>query len=548
MSIVRSDGKERLILQVLLLALLILGFFIRSRNLAERSVWFDEAFSWMLADQFSSEEMIARTAADVHPPLYYAVLRIWIDLFGDSAFAMRMMSVLFAVLTLWGLYLLCRDCFSNEYHPSSETTHQKSPLTSRQIGLIAVGALAVSGYHIHWSRETRMYTLATTLAVFTAWFLWRALESRTTLQSRLWWSLYAISTACFLYTHNYSLFTVLGEGFCALICLAWKSHWSIRNTLLTTRFWHATAAFAFVGWAYIPWFPILLFQKEQVQDNYWISKITWWTIPDSWCLLIFPENDYVVSSHLLSLLLSVTICLMVIYFLRRPTRNRIFLAVLALTPVLCATLISLGSVAIIVPRHFLFSYLFLLCILGGVACDLFAGYLRYGFLAWLLMNGLVIQGTYDAELDVPHRPGIRGAVEALKTKISPGDYILVKHPCIFFSVKYYLRDFSGYAPPKLYLPSGATLHFTGGPILQSKDIVGPEDVQDWQGKTMWVFDTSGFGAASATFEIPRSWQQDESSRSTFKDVYFFQKEVFLTKCHRREHSPVNLISGVSRTH
>ena len=46
-----------------------------------QSVWFDEAYSIMVAKQ-SVGEAIRLTALDTHPPLYYLFLKAWACLFG----------------------------------------------------------------------------------------------------------------------------------------------------------------------------------------------------------------------------------------------------------------------------------------------------------------------------------------------------------------------------------------------------------------------------------------------------------------------------------
>ena len=83
----------------LLLLIVLIGVGLRSYELTARSLWFDEAFSWRLA-QFSFPEMIERAAADVHPPLYYIFLQGWTAIFGSSLQGIRSLSVAFAALTI----------------------------------------------------------------------------------------------------------------------------------------------------------------------------------------------------------------------------------------------------------------------------------------------------------------------------------------------------------------------------------------------------------------------------------------------------------------
>ena len=78
--------------------------------------------------------------------LYYFLLRAWIHL-GDSEFVVRSLSVLFGVLTIPAVYFLAARLFD------------------RPTGLTSAALLSVHSFHIHWSQETRAYTLLTLLLV-----------------------------------------------------------------------------------------------------------------------------------------------------------------------------------------------------------------------------------------------------------------------------------------------------------------------------------------------------------------------------------------------
>lgn len=67
------------------------------RNVA---VDWDEAYSLRMMIKFSLKEMIEVTAADIHPPLYYLLLRGFCALFGTEIFALKLFSVLFTGLTM----------------------------------------------------------------------------------------------------------------------------------------------------------------------------------------------------------------------------------------------------------------------------------------------------------------------------------------------------------------------------------------------------------------------------------------------------------------
>src|SRR5579863_5893457 len=86
-------------------AVIVGSLIVRLWTISERSLWFDEAFSYTLACESTWAEMVARTATDVHPPLSYALLCLWSHLAGTSVVGLRLFSVFWSVMTLIGCYL-----------------------------------------------------------------------------------------------------------------------------------------------------------------------------------------------------------------------------------------------------------------------------------------------------------------------------------------------------------------------------------------------------------------------------------------------------------
>src|SRR5258708_1873570 len=95
---------------LILAALLAAAAVLRTNQLGAISFWFDESMSWKYTT-FSIEEIVERLAGDVHPPLYFLLLKGWTAMWGESAVALRSMSVLCGVLTVLGSYLFVREAY-----------------------------------------------------------------------------------------------------------------------------------------------------------------------------------------------------------------------------------------------------------------------------------------------------------------------------------------------------------------------------------------------------------------------------------------------------
>ncbi len=145
---------------LLLVLVLLLAFYLRIDDLGNWPVRWDEAFSVWEA-QMGFVEGTDFTARDVHPPLYFWLLHIWVRLTGSSEFAIRMLSVLPSLITILVVYAI-----------TLRLSRQ------RLAALLAMLLITTSPYHIHWSQDARMYALAT---LFTSLTIYAFLRSRTRL-------------------------------------------------------------------------------------------------------------------------------------------------------------------------------------------------------------------------------------------------------------------------------------------------------------------------------------------------------------------------------
>ena len=102
---------------------------------------------------------------------------------------MRSLSVVFAVLTIPAIYFLGERLFD------------------RPTGMTAAALLSVHSFHIQWSQEARGYSLLTLLLVVAAYFLVRALESKT--EGLGYWIAFTVTAALSFYAHIFAVFVLL---------------------------------------------------------------------------------------------------------------------------------------------------------------------------------------------------------------------------------------------------------------------------------------------------------------------------------------------------
>ena len=157
--ILAIEGRN-VIHKILVVLILLLAFLLRIDDVGNWQVRWDEAFS-VWESQMGFFELSAYTAGDVHPPLYYWVLHVWMRLTGTSEFAVRALSVFFGLLSTVFVYSITLQ-FSKR----------------KLIAALAILLIALSPFHIRWSQDARMYAIATMftgMAVYAYWRGWARL-------------------------------------------------------------------------------------------------------------------------------------------------------------------------------------------------------------------------------------------------------------------------------------------------------------------------------------------------------------------------------------
>ena len=228
--------------QFVLLAILCSGLFLRIYHLGGESLWYDEVISVRLAHMTPSEIIVNR-AGNVHPPFYFLVLRGWVALFGDSEFAVRLLSVVFGCFAVFMIYKVGRLLFDKE------------------VGILASLLLAISAFHIQYSQEARAYSLLVLLTLFSFYFFLQLPQGRNH-----WISVgYVLSSALLAYTHYYGLFVLVAQN----LYFASSLFFPRKGFELTLRKWLILQSLIVLLFA--PWIPILIHQVSEVKSGFWIA-------------------------------------------------------------------------------------------------------------------------------------------------------------------------------------------------------------------------------------------------------------------------------------
>ena len=222
--------------KTVLIALFLLAAILRILELDSKNMWFDEIYSWKISNG-SIVKIVSETAGDIHPPLFYIVLKAWNIFAGDSVISMRMLSVLLSMISMVVLYFISIEL-----------------LTTKLERIFVLLLYAVSPLSIFYSQEVRMLNLNLLLTLTSVYFFLRYLSK----PKGIYGIIYCSATVLSLYTHYFALFILLAQIVYALTLYITKTELRI---ILKPYFKYPAFAFAM----FIPWLPIMAGQALKGQ-------------------------------------------------------------------------------------------------------------------------------------------------------------------------------------------------------------------------------------------------------------------------------------------
>jgi 4-amino-4-deoxy-L-arabinose transferase-like glycosyltransferase len=183
---------NRLVLPLLIFG----GFALRLVRLSFQPLWWDEGWTFFFSSMHVGD-LVARTAADIHPPLYYILLKLWMAAVGTGPVQARLFSVFVGTLTIPLIYILARQ------------------LMGRKAALAGCAVAVVAAFHVYYSQEVRMYGLLTLFSVLSSYALLRLTSGERSeggrLGTRSWWIVYVLATTAALYTEYYAALVLAGH-------------------------------------------------------------------------------------------------------------------------------------------------------------------------------------------------------------------------------------------------------------------------------------------------------------------------------------------------
>lgn len=333
----KSDG-----LRFLVITLLVLGVFFRFVNIDRKIYWGDEVFTSLRVSGYTLAEMNQqlwnagvvgienlqkyqypspdKSAVDTIkglaleesqlPPLYFVMVRFWVQWFGNSVAVTRSFSAFISLLTFPCLYWLCHELFE-----------------SSRIGWIAVALVAISPFHVLYAQEARPYTLWIVAILLSSASLLRAMRVRT----KASWIIYTTTVTLGLYTHVLFGLVAIGHGIYVVV----TERFRLSRTLVSYLLASLAGLLTFVPWL------VVIINKPAKSTISWINtKSTLLSSSTRWAGIVSrafldvgvgPDDSLKRLIPLVPfILLLLALITYSIYFLYRQSPKRVWLFVLPL--------------------------------------------------------------------------------------------------------------------------------------------------------------------------------------------------------------------------
>jgi 4-amino-4-deoxy-L-arabinose transferase-like glycosyltransferase len=180
-----------------------------------QSFWVDEVIS---AESAAPNEpfLSATFWKDGHGPLYFALLHLWMKI-GNTELALRSLSVVFGLLSVWLIYNI------------------GFTLCDRRLALFAALLCATSPFLIWYSQEVRYINLAIMASLLSMYTFQRVLRT-----DRIhWWLSYMGATLFVVFTFVPAVFLPLAQGLYLICVRPFRSlcpKWAIAQTVILGLF------------------------------------------------------------------------------------------------------------------------------------------------------------------------------------------------------------------------------------------------------------------------------------------------------------------------
>ena len=470
------------------------GSFIKLWGLSAQSLWYDEAFTALVA-ALPLDRLLAATAGDVHPPLWYLVEKFVVLAVGNNAIALRLPSAAFGILNIW------------------LTLQVGKRLAGDQAGVLASALMAFAPFQLYYSQEARMYEMLQALVLSGAWAV----------LARRWYLLgLAGAGTVGLYTHNLmAIYLVIlwlvgaGRGLAAQGRRAFLEGEDVVGLIQTP---------VLIALLYSPWaWGSLRQQVSDVANGFWIPQVSLGAVALAFHQLIF---SFVLPAWAESHGALLAFILLGLATWRGINSRLWSVLALAFGPVLLSAGVSLAWKPIFLHRTLIGAAPFLYLLIGHLLerLPLRRALVAGGSLGSILLIGLIQYQCFPTEI----RPDMAAEAQIIREQWRDGDVLFHMNLSSYILYSYYLPDLPAYLWPQANDLSQSLTDETKSAlgIRQSEiwDIPANQPGRIW---LIWVDNPHISQAEVAAARVALAWGRNPSLVETIRDDELVTAKVWL---------------------
>lgn len=394
-------------------------------GLGSESLWLDERMSLTIVEtDLDGLIRFFRTLPEQHP-FYYALLKVW-HIFGNSEFAVRSLSAVFTVVSVFAIYRLAQRVLDE---------------TSARIASIV---MATSPYMLFFGQEARMYSLLGLLSIVCTYFLLRWWDEERRLAA------YTVLGVLGAYTHVFFLFLLSAH-------LLWAV---AQRPFVDKRTARLFGAQCIIGLFYVPW--LFMIFSGPLGNQWWKGTINI-VLAVPYTFLRFSVGysevianyewkvrvvDLIRSQLPLLLVVAITYGAVAVYGAKRlatRARHGSIIPIGILAPMIIATVASLITI-IVGERYFMVCFpFFVLLLAAGIASLLEPGKGRAARVALVAAFAVIVGHTlFDYYTDEEYgKEQWEEVAIYMRNNASDNDIIVLHKPYIDRAFSYYFGEEAG---------------------------------------------------------------------------------------------------------
>jgi len=380
------------------------------------SLWGDEAFT-AVAVKENFLRMLEIVTKDTAPPLYYLCLFVWTRIFGSSEIAIRSLSLLLYLGTIFIVYLITKRIWD------------------KKTGLLAAFLALANPFLFPFAFEGRMYAILVFTVTLSFYFFFTANNLG-----------YVLAAAAALYSHHYAILVIIFQFFWRLI--------TIKN--LKHNWFKFLKIYLLIGLLYLPWLYPLYKQLSMVSgQGFWLGKPIFKDIFGLILKYLLGNIVFLWQKYLLLLV----IIILIFKQWRKKLKENCILIGWVFSPILIAFLLSQGKTSIFYDRYLIFIIPAIILLLAG-------GWRKTSLLFIILFCLPLLWLNYYYFTHPTKRP-FRELSTYIKNEVGQDDFLINFNGSAhhLWESKYYNLQ----AP--LYNPGGPLPYYVGTAQMTDKDII-----------------------------------------------------------------------------